>query len=152
MIFFVRQIRIKSSRNKSYKKKRLGLVGTGWCLYISMPTPCWWLNLGNWKVMRPLLLAFLVKRLALLLLPAVLQPFKLMKRVVEIVSLSSVWRSVSIRPSKEDSFSPSARPKKNRKEVPRPWQIESPSGDAATIAIALEGKKKKSLNDSSLWP
>ena len=93
-----------------------------------------------------------------------IQPFKLMKRVVEIVSLSSVSPaarrsvSISVRLSKGAQTgghllsSRACREKRgaidirktNKKKggkVPRPWQIESPSGTAATIALKRRKKR-----------
>ena len=50
------------------------------------------LNLGNWKVMRPLLYRFLCQALTAPAAACRIQPFKLMKRVVEMVLLASALR------------------------------------------------------------
>lgn len=62
------------------------------CFYISMRPPPSRLNLGNWKVMRPLLYRFLCQALTAPAAACRIQPFKLMKRVVEMVLLASALR------------------------------------------------------------
>ena len=61
-------------------------------LYINAPPPPSRLNLGNWKVMRPLLYRFLCQALTAPAAACRIQPFKLMKRVVEMVLLASALR------------------------------------------------------------
>ena len=130
-------------------------------LYINAPPPPSRLNLGNWKVMRPLLYRFLCQALTAPAAACRIQPFKLMKRVVEMVLLASALRvcistTLTLREERRGEEKRVANGKSQavclylraaikrekrggkKKEVARPWQIESPSGTATIASVGNE--------------